>query len=105
MTETPYPYPGGPPSQPGMNGLLRVPLEKLPDYSSGNAARDLNLIETLLDSNGFRPIYVDLTRKDLGIPVVRAIVPGMELLGDFDRFARVNPRLYANYINMFRSKR
>lgn len=104
MTETPYPYPGGPPSQPAMNGLLRVPLEKLPDYSSGNAARDLNLIETLLDSNGFRPIYVDLTRKDLGIPVVRAIVPGMELLGDFDRFARVNTRLYANYINMFRSE-
>lgn len=104
MTETPYPYPGGPPSQPAMNGLLRVPLEKLPDYSSGNAARDLNLIETLLNSNGFRPIYVDLTRKDLGIPVVRAIVPGMELLGDFDRFARVNPRLYANYINMFRSE-
>ncbi|MGW8187535.1 MAG: YcaO-like family protein, partial [Desulfobacterales bacterium] len=103
MTETPYPYPGGPPSQPKMKRLLRVPLEKLPDYSSGNDARDLNLIETLLDSNGFRPIYVDLTRKDLGIPVVRAIVPGMELLGDFDRFSRVNPRLYANYIKMFRS--
>lgn len=104
MTETPYPYPGGPPSQPAMNGLLRVPLEKLPDYSSGNAARDLNLIETLLDFNGFRPIYVDLTRRDLGIPVVRAIVPGMELLGDFDRFSRVNHRLYANYINMFCSE-
>jgi ribosomal protein S12 methylthiotransferase accessory factor YcaO len=102
MTETPYPYPGGPPSQPAMQGLLRVPVEKLPDYSSGNAARDLNLIETLLDSNGFRPVYIDLTRKDLGIPVVRAIVPGMELLGDFDRFSRVNPRLYANYIKMFR---
>lgn len=104
MTETSYPYPGGPPSQPAMNGLLRVPLEKLPDYSSGNDARDLNLIETLLDSNGFRPIYVDLTRKDLGIPVVRAIVLGMELLGDFDRFSRVNPRLYANYISMFGSE-
>jgi ribosomal protein S12 methylthiotransferase accessory factor len=104
MTETPYPYPGGPPSQPAMKGLLRVPFEKLPDYSSGNDVKDLKLIETLLESNGFRPIYVDLTRKDLGIPVVRAIVPGMELLGDFDHFSRVNPRLYANYISMFRSQ-
>ncbi|MGD8336488.1 MAG: YcaO-like family protein [Desulfobacterales bacterium] len=41
-------------------------------------------IQTLLDSNGFRPIYVDLTRKDLEIPVVRAIVPDMELWGDVD---------------------
>ncbi len=102
MTETPYPYPGGPPSQPAMKGLLRVPLEKLPNYSCGDAAGDLALIETLLVSNGFRPIYVDLTRRDIGIPVVRAIVPGMELLGDFDRFSRVNPRLYANYGRMFR---
>lgn len=101
MTETPYPYPGGSPSQPAMQGLLRVPLEKLPDYSSGNAARDLHLLETLLDSNGFRPIYIDLTRKDLDIPVVRAIVPGMELMSDFDRFSRVNPRLFANYVDMF----
>ncbi|MFZ0613086.1 MAG: YcaO-like family protein [Desulfobacterales bacterium] len=102
MTETPYPYPGGPPSQPAMKGLLRVPMEKLPNYSCGDAVGDLALIETLLVSNGFGPIYVDLTRRDVGIPVVRAIVPGMELLGDFDRFSRVNPRLYANYDRMFR---
>ncbi len=104
MTETPYPYPGGPPSQPAMKGLLRVPLEKLPNYSGGDADGDLALIETLLVSNGFRPLYVDLTRRDIGIPVVRAIVPGMELLGDFDRFSRVNPRLYANYDRMFRAR-
>lgn len=103
MTETPYPYPGGAPSGSALQGLLRVPLEKLPDYSCGDAARDLELLETLLVSNGFRPIYVDLTRWDVGMPVVRAIVPGMELLGDFDRFSRVNPRLYANYVGMFGS--
>jgi ribosomal protein S12 methylthiotransferase accessory factor YcaO len=101
LTETPYPYPGGPPTLAPQKGLLRVPLEKLPDYSTGAAAGDLRLIETLLAANGFRPVYVDLTRNDLGIPVVRAIVPGMELLGDLDRFARVNPRLYAHYLRLF----
>jgi ribosomal protein S12 methylthiotransferase accessory factor len=30
--------------------------------------------------------------------VVRAIVPGMEQLGDFDRFSRVHPRLYGHYL-------
>jgi len=32
--------------------------------------------------------------------VVRAIVPGMEILADFDRFSRVHPRLYANYLRL-----
>jgi ribosomal protein S12 methylthiotransferase accessory factor len=39
---------------------------------------------------------VDLTRRDLSIPVVRALVPGLELMADYDRFARVSPRLYRN---------
>ena len=40
----------------------------------------------------------DLTRADLDLPVVRALVPGMELSGDLDRFARVHPRLYGHYL-------
>jgi ribosomal protein S12 methylthiotransferase accessory factor YcaO len=44
---------------------------------------------------------VDLTRKDLEFPVVRAIVPGMEFMTDFDRFSRVSPRLFCNYLNLF----
>ena len=100
LTETTYPFPGGPASQPAMEGLTRVPVEALPDYSSGVPERDLEMVEHLLLANGFRVIYADLTRTDLGLPVVRAIVPGMEILADFDRFSRVHPRLYANYLKL-----
>jgi YcaO-like protein with predicted kinase domain len=100
LTETPFPYPGGPPSRPAMEGLVRVPVEALPDYSSGDPEEDLRTMETLLLANGFRLIYADLTRGDLGLPVVRAIVPGMEILADFDRHSRVHPRLYANYLKL-----
>lgn len=57
-------------------------------------------METLLRANGFRVIYAELTRQDVNLPVVRAIVPGMEILADFDRHSRVHPRLYANYLKM-----
>jgi YcaO-like protein with predicted kinase domain len=101
MTETPYPYPYGPPSRTGMYDLIRVPLENLPDYSTGTSAGDLSLLENLFTANGYNPIYVDLTRKDLNIPVVRAIVPGMEITANFDRFSRIPRRLYASYLKMF----
>jgi ribosomal protein S12 methylthiotransferase accessory factor YcaO len=104
LTETPFPYPGGPPSQPAMDGLLRVPVEALPNYATGMAEQDLQLLEMLVLSNGYRVIYADITRADAGLPVVRAIVPGMELLADFDRFSRVHPRLYANYLRLVGEK-
>ncbi len=100
MTETPYPYPCGPPSAPVPRAAVRVRLEDLPDYGAG-PENDLALIESVLVSNGHEPIYIDLTRADIDLPVVRAIVPGMEFLGDFDRFSRVHPRLYANYMKLF----
>jgi ribosomal protein S12 methylthiotransferase accessory factor YcaO len=98
LTETPYPYPGGPPSQPLPPAAVRVPLESLPNYDRGDPEQNLALLEQLLRVNGFEPIYVDLTRADLALPVVRALVPGMELSGDFDRFSRVHPRLYGHYL-------
>ncbi|MCU0592462.1 MAG: YcaO-like family protein [Desulfobacterales bacterium] len=100
LTETPFPYPGGPPSRPAMQGLVRVPVEALPNYACGDPEADLRAMETLLLANGFRLIYADLTRSDIGLPVVRAIVPGMEILADFDRHSRVHPRLYANYLKL-----
>ncbi len=100
LTETPFPYPGGPPSRPAMQGLVRVPVEALPNYACGDPEADLRTMETLLLANGFRLIYADLTRSDIGLPVVRAIVPGMEILADFDRHSRVHPRLYANYLKL-----
>ncbi len=101
MTETPYPFPGGPPASSGLTGLLRVPFEKLPDFTTGSPETDLALLEQLLAANGYRPVYVDLTRRDLALPVVRAMIPGMEITPDFDRFSRVHPRLFANYIEIY----
>ncbi len=98
MTETAYPFPYGQPSGPGLENILRVPVENLPNYGSGDAEKDVELLETLLIRNGHRPIYVDLTREDTGVSVVRAVVPGMETYLDFDRFSRVPPRLYLNYL-------
>ncbi|MDM8538978.1 YcaO-like family protein, partial [Desulfobacterales bacterium HSG17] len=101
LTETPYPFPHGEPSDYGLYMLTKVPFENLPDYSFGNGAGNLALLEKLLISNKYNPVYIDLTRKDIGIPVVRAVIPGMEITGDFDRFSRVHPRLFANYLKIF----
>ncbi len=98
LTEVPYPYPGGPASSPGPEDLPVLRVADLPDYSTGDPAGDLAILEGVLPANGYRPIYVDLTRKDMGIPVVKALVPGLELMADFDRFSRINPRLFANYL-------
>lgn len=100
MTETTYPYPG-PKSGPTPEGLPVRKLEDLPDYSTGSAEGDLMVLEKTLMDNGYNPAYVDLTRKDLQIPVTRAIVPGLELISDFDHYSRVSPRLYNNYLKMF----
>lgn len=101
LTETPFPFPGGPPSVVPDRDLPVRRLEDLPDYSAGSAEGDLALLESLLTANGFPPVYVEITRADLDIPAVRAIVPGLALTADFDRFSRVHPRLFANYLLMF----
>jgi len=100
MTEIPYPFPG-PATQKAPEGLPVRVLEDQPDLSTGSAEGDLMVLEETLLANGHNPIYADLTRKDLGIPVVRAIVPGLEWVSDFDRFSRLPPRLYANYLRLF----
>lgn len=101
MTETAYPYPG-PKSGPAPEGLPVRKLEDLPDYSTGSAEGDLMVLEKTLMGNGYTPAYVDLTRKDLDIPVTRAIVPGLEIISDFDHYSRVSPRLFRNYLDMFK---
>lgn len=102
MTEIPYPFPG-PATLPAPEGLPVRVLEDLPDHSTGSAEGDLMVLEETLLQNGYRPSYVDLTRSDLGIPAVRALVPGLEWVADFDRFSRLPPRLYANYLRQCRA--
>lgn len=102
LTENTYvPLPGSPPSVP-VEGLAGIASGDLPDYSTGSVTADLEILENLILANGLRVLYVDLTRKELGIPVVRAIVPGMELSADFDRFSRISPRLFDNYLKKSR---
>jgi len=97
LTEVPYPYPGGPPSKPGPEELPVRRFEALPNFSDGRPAQDLLLAEAVLLENGYRPIYVDITRADLQFPVVRALVPGLEIMADFDRFSRFGPRHFAAF--------
>ena len=102
MTEIPYPFPG-PATLPVPENLPVRVLEDLPDFSTGSAEGDLMVLEQTLVESGYPPTYVDLTRADLGIPAVRALVPGLEWVADFDRFSRLSPRLYANYLRQFRA--
>ena len=98
LTETPYPYPNGPASAPVPAGLAQRRLEDLPEYRLDSPARNLRLLEAVLISHGHVPVYVDLTRDDLEIPVVRAVVPGLELTADFDVFSRPSVRLFRRYL-------
>jgi ribosomal protein S12 methylthiotransferase accessory factor YcaO len=76
-------------------GVIRY--DDLPDYASGDTDRDLALLERLLVMNGYRPIYVNLTRKDLGIPTVKTLIPGLEIFAEFDRFSALSLRQFAHY--------
>lgn len=97
LTETPFPYPDGGPSGPALRKLPRKALHELPDYSLPDPQSCLALLEELLVVNGRAPVYVDVSRKGLEFPVVRAFIPGMELNADTDAFSRVPVRLYANW--------
>ena len=98
MTEIPYPYPYWFGSMPAPEGLDTLEYEALPDYSSCDTTKDLHLIEKLLIMNGYKPIYVDLTREDLDIPVVKALVPGLEIMTVVDRFSPLSIRQFGHYL-------
>ena len=83
-----------------VDDLIIVGFENLPDYSTGDYTSDLALLEHVLISNKFHPCYIDLTRKDIGLSVVKAVIPGMEIIGDFEEFSRVHPELFQNYLKL-----
>ena len=101
LLEVPYPFPFGPPSQPGPADLPTRAVQDLPDYSTGSITGDLALVEALLAASNRTPIYADLTREDLAIPVCRALVPGLELMADFDRNSRLSPRLFGRWLGLY----
>ncbi|MBE1427048.1 ribosomal protein S12 methylthiotransferase accessory factor YcaO [Desulfomicrobium macestii] len=100
LTETPFPFPGREASAQGPDGLPVRTLEDLPDHSTGSAAGDLALLEAILDARGHSPLYADLTKRELRLPVFRAIVPGLEIVSDFDRFTRISPRLWRDVLRL-----
>lgn len=95
LLETMHPYPGGPATRAWPEGLPEIAWEDLPNYATGHPDHDLTLLEETLARNGYEPIYVDLTRADLEIPVAKCFVPGLELAPDFSSARRVSPRLMA----------
>ena len=103
MTEIPYPYPYWFGSMPAPEGIGDMQYEDLPDYSSGSPSKDLQLLERLLIVNGYTPVYVDLTRKDLGIPVVKAMIPGLEIMTVLDRFSPLSLRQFGHYLRRSQS--
>lgn len=98
LTETPFPFPDGPASAPGPQDLPVRLLEDLPEHSTGSAAGDLMLLEAILEDRGLSPVYVDLTKLELRLPVYRTIVPGLEIVSDFDSFTRISPRLWRDVL-------
>ncbi len=100
MTETPYPFPHGPTSKRDPRDLPVRTVEDLPAYGTGSPTGDRALLETVLNGSGFPTCYADITCRRLGFPVVRAIIPGLEIMTDFDEFSRVSPRLFAHYLEV-----
>ncbi len=100
LTEVPFAFPGAVLPAREADEVAVMRFEDLPRFSTGHPAGDLEIIENLLLANGFRILYVDLTRKDISIPVVKAIVPGMEFMADFDAYSRISPRLFADYLRL-----
>ncbi len=101
LTEVPYAYPHGPASGPGIAGLEEKFLEDLPDYTLKSPTQNLALLEDILIAHGRAPLYVEITQEDLEFPVLRAIIPGLELGAEFDSFSRISKRLYTNYLKLF----
>ena len=102
LTETPWPYSTSQstpprPSEKGLAGLPVRVLEELPDYSLPSPLVSRRLLETVLAMHGKSPLYVDLTRRDFDLPVVRAIAPGLALTAEWDTFSRPDVRLFARY--------
>ncbi len=101
LTEVPWPYPHSPASGAAIKGLPERFLEDLPNYTLPSPESNVALIEDMLIQHGHTPLYVNITQKDLAFPVVRALVPGLELSSELGSFSRICPRLYANYQRIF----
>jgi len=54
-------------------------FEALEDISAKDISEDIQITLEALQRRNFKlALFVELTREDLGVPVVRVIVPGLE---------------------------
>ncbi|MGM0609817.1 MAG: YcaO-like family protein [Thermodesulfobacteriota bacterium] len=98
LTEIPVPDGTRPRTEALSLPLRELDALALPDFSQNNPAADLSILKNMLLKNGYRPIFAEITRRDLGFPVVRAIVPGLEPAVDFDRYRRITSRLRQTFL-------
>ncbi|HSK78906.1 MAG TPA: YcaO-like family protein [Thermoanaerobaculia bacterium] len=53
-------------------------LADLPDLSTASVATDLDVVTDHLAAQGFEAYWVDLTRPEIGVPVVTVFIPGLK---------------------------
>ncbi|MBQ7456513.1 MAG: YcaO-like family protein [Desulfovibrio sp.] len=70
-------------------------FEELPTVHPTSFAQALAFVEDRLACFGLCPLYVDLSREDMPFPVVRAIIPGLDVACDHDPLATPSKRLLA----------
>lgn len=71
-------------------GKVTVTMKELPDLSTDSHKGDIEKSVKMLKGSVDAVIVTDLTRDDIGIPVVRVTVPGLEMFA-IDR-ERIGPR-------------
>jgi ribosomal protein S12 methylthiotransferase accessory factor len=77
------------------SGNVRT-FDEMPHLETDDIYDDLQVARAKVNSRGLnRTVVVDLTRKELGIPVVRVIVPGMEVFAIDEE--RVGARLMGGF--------
>ncbi len=60
--------------------MISIEFNELKNISGKSFKEDIETSKKLLSKCGFEDIlYVDLTRPEIEIPVVRVLIPGMEL--------------------------
>ena len=58
----------------------KIKLSSIPDRSTNSLTEDINIVKKeLIKNNIDKVLYVDLTRPELDVNVVRVIIPKMEL--------------------------
>jgi len=85
-----------------------INLSQIKDKSRKSFKNNINASINLITKNGFKKIlYVNLTRNDIKIPVVRVIIPGLEVYSvDPDRMGKelfklnYRKKIFNNFIEL-----